>query len=94
MAPRSGRREKRNDGQPATRTPERTSPVPTPPRGSGPVDHEVPVPRDFGRDGISNLLTPDRALRAREVSRPTPEDEAEAQAGAEAMLRRLGHRPR
>ena len=47
----------------------------------------MPVPRDFGRDGISGLVSQDRALRAREVSRPRPEDEAEAEAGAEAMLR-------
>ncbi len=60
---------------------------------SGPRPGE-PVPRDFGRDGISSLVTHDRALRAREVSRPRPEDEAEAEAAAEAMLKRLGRRPR
>jgi hypothetical protein len=32
-------------------------------------------PRDFGRDGVSGLVTLDRALRARDVSRPDPEDE-------------------
>ena len=32
-------------------------------------------PRDFGRDGASGLVTLDRALRARDVSRPDAEDE-------------------
>lgn len=56
------------------------------------AERDTPFPHDFGRDGTSGLVTHDRALRAREVSRPTPEDEAEAVAGAEAMLRRLGRR--
>lgn len=66
---------------------------PSPPPAPAP-EHDPPVPRDFGRDGISGLVTHDRALRAREVSHPRPEDEAEALAGAEAMLRRLGPRKR
>lgn len=62
------------------------------PRGEGDAhpERDTPVPHDFGRDGTSGLVDHDRALRAREVSRPTPEDEAAAVAGAEAMLRRLG----
>ncbi len=32
-------------------------------------------PREFGRDGVSGLVTLDRALRARDVSRPGAEDE-------------------
>ena len=32
-------------------------------------------PREFGRDGISGMVTLDRALRARDVSRPGAEDE-------------------
>ena len=32
-------------------------------------------PRDFGRDGSSGLVTLDRALRARDVSRPDADDE-------------------
>jgi ribosomal protein L15 len=32
-------------------------------------------PRDFGRDGVSGLATLDRALRARDVSRPDADDE-------------------
>ncbi|SDB88335.1 hypothetical protein GA0111570_10667 [Raineyella antarctica] len=92
MPSRSGRREKRDDQQPASGS---RSPAPDPSSPAGDhVEHDVPVPRDFGRDGISGLLTPNRALRAREVSRPRPEDEAEAQAGADAMLRRLGRRSR
>ena len=35
-------------------------------------------PRDFGRDGVSGLVSLDRALRARDVSRPDAEDEQEA----------------
>lgn len=36
----------------------------------GSHDHE----RAFGRDGISGLVSANRAMRAREVSRPTPDD--------------------
>jgi hypothetical protein len=32
-------------------------------------------PREFGRDGVSGLVTLDRAMRARDVSRPGAEDE-------------------
>ena len=32
-------------------------------------------PRDFGRDGVSGLVTLDRAMRGRDVSRPDDEDE-------------------
>jgi hypothetical protein len=31
--------------------------------------------RDFGRDGVSGLVTADRALRARDVSRPRRADQ-------------------
>jgi hypothetical protein len=42
--------------------------------------------QSFGRDGVSGLLTPARAMRARDVSRPTPEDrEAAQKAAAEAV---------
>jgi hypothetical protein len=51
-------------------------------------------PRDFGRDGVSGLVTVDRALRARDVSRPTPEDERLAESVlAELMARVDGRRP-
>ena len=90
----AGRRQKRSGQQPDStdRRPALGDVAPTP--GADTAEHDVPVPRDFVRDGISGLVTPDRALRAREVSRPRPEDEAEAAAGAEAMLRRLGPRSR
>ncbi|HET7723051.1 MAG TPA: hypothetical protein VFK68_00305 [Propionibacteriaceae bacterium] len=45
----------------------------------------------FGRDGISGLVTPGRALRARDVSRPSPEELAEAaRVAAEVVRRRQG----
>lgn len=44
--------------------------------------------RPFGRDGISGLLDASRALRAREVSRPGPDDLAAAEASAEAAIAR------
>jgi hypothetical protein len=43
--------------------------------GAGPGDSRDLWPREFGRDGVSGLVTLDRALRARDVSRPTAEDE-------------------
>lgn len=51
-------------------------------------------PRDFGRDGVSGLVTPDRALRARDVSRPDAEDERVAlEVVAELLARVDGRRP-
>lgn len=51
-------------------------------------------PRDFGRDGVSGLVTLDRALRARDVSRPDAEDEAVAlDVLADLMARVDGRRP-
>lgn len=62
-----------------------------------PPGESAPVPRpagDFGRDGISGLLSTDRAVRAREVSRPGPADEAAAQAVLGKLLARVeGRRP-
>ncbi len=40
------------------------------------------APREFGRDGVSGIVTRDRAMRAREVSRPSQED---LDAAAEAL---------
>lgn len=57
----------------------------------------APLPRsgDFGRDGVSGLLSTDRAMRAREVSRPGPDDEAAAHAVLGELLARVeGRRPR
>lgn len=52
-------------------------------------------PREFGRDGASGLVTLDRAMRARDVSRPTPADEREAAEVVESLLARVdGRRPR
>ena len=45
-------------------------------------------PRDFGRDGVSGLVTLDRAMRARDVSRPRPQDEQEAAKVIESLLAR------
>ncbi len=52
-------------------------------------------PRDFGRDGASGLVTLDRAMRARDVSRPTMADELEAAEVVDDLLARIdGRRPR
>lgn len=52
-------------------------------------------PRDFGRDGVSGLVTLDRAMRARDASRPTMADELEAAAVVEGLLARIdGRRPK
>lgn len=45
--------------------------------------------RCFGRDGISGLVDPLRAMRAREVSRPTPEDLAAAEVAARDAVAKL-----
>ena len=45
--------------------------------------------RCFGRDGISGLVDPQRAMRAREVSRPTAEDLAAAEVAARAAVAKL-----
>jgi hypothetical protein len=51
-------------------------------------------PRDFGRDGVSGLVNLDRALRARDVSRPDAEDEQEALEVLQELLARVdGRRP-
>jgi hypothetical protein len=42
----------------------------------------------LGRDGVSGLVSVSRAMRAREVSRPTPEDLAEAAKVAAELVRR------
>ena len=52
-------------------------------------------PRDFGRDGASGLVTLDRAMRARDVSRPTMADELEAAEVVGSLLARIdGRRPK
>jgi hypothetical protein len=49
-------------------------------------------PRDFGRDGVSGLVTLDRALRARDVSRPDAEDEQMALGVLADLLARVDGR--
>jgi hypothetical protein len=49
-------------------------------------------PRDFGRDGVSGLLTRDRAMRARDVSRPDDEDEKMALDVLAGLLARVDGR--
>lgn len=49
-------------------------------------------PRDFGRDGVSGLVTLDRAMRARDVSRADEEDEREALAALDELLARVDGR--
>ncbi|MFL6064105.1 MAG: hypothetical protein ACJ72G_05490 [Friedmanniella sp.] len=49
-------------------------------------------PRDFGRDGASGLVTLDRALRARDVSRPDADDERMALAVLADLLARADGR--
>ncbi|GAA3608402.1 hypothetical protein GCM10022236_07690 [Microlunatus ginsengisoli] len=51
-------------------------------------------PRDFGRDGVSGLVTVDRAMRSRDVSRPTETDEAAAESVVADLLARIEGRPR
>jgi hypothetical protein len=49
-------------------------------------------PRDFGRDGVSGLVTVDRAMRARDVSRPDLEDEQVADEVIDELLARIDGR--
>ncbi|HEY5848925.1 MAG TPA: hypothetical protein VIT42_19255 [Microlunatus sp.] len=49
-------------------------------------------PRDFGRDGVSGLVTTERALRARDVSRPDAEDEEFAAEVLAGLLARVDGR--
>ena len=49
-------------------------------------------PRDFGRDGVSGLVTLDRAMRARDVSRPSLDDEQVADELIDELLARIDGR--
>ena len=49
-------------------------------------------PRDFGRDGASGLVTLDRAMRARDVSRPDLFDEQVADEVIDELLARVDGR--
>lgn len=56
------------------------------------TDHDN---REFGRDGVSGMVTLDRAMRARDVSRPQEEDAEHARRVADALIARVeGRRPR
>lgn len=55
-------------------------------------DSREPFPREFGRDGVSGLVTLDRALRARDVSRPSEQDFLDAQNVVEQLLARANGR--
>lgn len=57
------------------------------------TERHTELERGFGRDGISGLVDANRALRARDVSRPDPADLAAAEQAAAAALARLD-RPR
>ena len=56
------------------------------------VDPRELWPRDFGRDGVSGRLTLDRAMRARDISRPDDEDERMALDVLEKLLARVDGR--
>jgi hypothetical protein len=56
------------------------------------VDPRELWPRDFGRDGVSGLITLDRAMRARDVSHPDDEDERIALEVLEKLLARVDGR--
>ncbi|MBA8796088.1 hypothetical protein FHX74_003729 [Friedmanniella endophytica] len=51
-------------------------------------------PRDFGRDGVSGLVDHDRAMRARDVSRPSAADEDAAAAVIDDLIARASGRRR
>ncbi len=59
---------------------------------SGTERHTEPD-RGFGRDGISGLVDANRALRARDVSRPGSDEQEAAERVVAAALARL-ERPR
>lgn len=50
--------------------------------------------REFGRDGISGMVTRDRAVRAREVSRPDEGDVLRAKQVLPSLLARASGRRR
>lgn len=48
-----------------------------------------PTARDFGRDGVSGLVNLDRAMRARDVSRPGEQEYAEAAKIMDSLIARI-----
>ncbi len=63
----------------------------TQPSGN-PFDARDLWPRDFGRDGASGLVTLDRAMRARDVSRSDLLDEQVADEVIDELLARIDGR--
>lgn len=52
-------------------------------------------PREFGRDGVSGMVSRDRAIRAREVSKPSASDVMTAQRAIDQLIARAqGRRSR
>jgi hypothetical protein len=51
-------------------------------------------PRDFGRDGVSGLVSIHRAMRARDVSRPHAEQLEAAERAVDALVARADGRRR
>jgi hypothetical protein len=49
--------------------------------------------RDFGRDGVSGLVSIDRAMRARDVSRPGQAEEEFALQIVDSLIARAEGRP-
>ncbi len=49
-------------------------------------------PRDFGRDGVSGLVDHDRAMRARDVSRPGVDQVIDAEQAVARLLARINGR--
>ena len=60
----------------------------------GPSERPGAGARPAGRDGTSGLLTPNRAMRARDVSRPTEEDHRFAEQVLADLLARIEGRKR
>lgn len=63
-----------------------------PPGGAGQQSSpqaDVVRDREFGHDGVSGLMGAGRALRARDVSRPTPADRVEAEQVVAQLLARV-----
>jgi hypothetical protein len=64
------------------------------PTPGSPHDSRDLWPRDFGRDGVSGLVTVERAMRARDVSRPEDDDLSAAESVLAELLARVdGRRP-
>lgn len=81
----------RSPGAPLPSVPDRPDSGPSAAYGHEPRDL---WPRDFGRDGVSGLVTVDRGMRARDVSRPSVQDEELAEEVVAELLARVDGRRR